>query len=174
MRALGPGSVSSVLKTALDVVFWALIIGASISFVAVAVALAFGGGNVRFQAPGLTLNSSEHLPIVAGGLVVALLTVGGLLIIMQALRRVFHTLTIGEPFQHANVTRLRVIGFALAALEAISYVARIGLGSALPAEADRIDWWPNFTAWFAVLVVFVLAEVFREGTRLRREADLTI
>jgi Protein of unknown function (DUF2975) len=35
---------------------------------------------------------------------------------------------------------------------------------------------PNFnlTAWFSVLVVFVLAEVFREGARLRREAELTI
>jgi hypothetical protein len=32
----------------------------------------------------------------------------------------------------------------------------------------------NLTAWFSVLVVFVLAEVFREGARLRREAELTI
>ena len=35
--------------------------------------------------------------------------------------------------------------------------------------------WPiDVTAWFAVLIVFVLAEVFREGARLRREAELTI
>ena len=34
--------------------------------------------------------------------------------------------------------------------------------------------WFNPTAWFAVLVVFVLAEVFREGARLREEAELTI
>jgi hypothetical protein len=35
---------------------------------------------------------------------------------------------------------------------------------------------PDFslTSWFSVLVVFVLAEVFREGARLRREAELTI
>ena len=32
----------------------------------------------------------------------------------------------------------------------------------------------NLTAWFAILVVFVLAEVFREGARLRREAELTV
>jgi hypothetical protein len=32
----------------------------------------------------------------------------------------------------------------------------------------------SLTAWFSVLVVFVLAEVFREGARLRREAELTI
>ena len=32
----------------------------------------------------------------------------------------------------------------------------------------------NLSGWFAVLVVFVLAEVFREGARLRTEAELTI
>jgi hypothetical protein len=32
----------------------------------------------------------------------------------------------------------------------------------------------NLTAWFAVLVIVVLAEVFREGARLRSEAELTI
>jgi len=37
-------------------------------------------------------------------------------------------------------------------------------------ESDNV----NLTAWFAVLVVFVLAEVFREGARLRRDAQLTI
>jgi hypothetical protein len=32
----------------------------------------------------------------------------------------------------------------------------------------------SLTTWFAVLVIFVLAEVFREGARLRGEAELTI
>ena len=32
----------------------------------------------------------------------------------------------------------------------------------------------NLTAWFAVLVIVVLSEVFREGARLRRDAELTI
>ena len=32
----------------------------------------------------------------------------------------------------------------------------------------------NLTTWFAVLVIVVLAEVFREGARLRGEAELTI
>jgi hypothetical protein len=32
----------------------------------------------------------------------------------------------------------------------------------------------SLSSWFSILVVFVLAEVFREGARLRREAELTI
>ncbi|MGH6966531.1 MAG: DUF2975 domain-containing protein, partial [Phenylobacterium sp.] len=48
-----------------------------------------------------------------------------------------------------------------------------GLGPLMPL-IKRNE--PNFnlTSWFSVLVVFVLAEVFREGARLRREAELTI
>ena len=32
----------------------------------------------------------------------------------------------------------------------------------------------NLAVWFAVLVIIVLAEVFREGARLRQEQKLTI
>ena len=32
----------------------------------------------------------------------------------------------------------------------------------------------NLSGWFATLIVFVLAEVFREGARLRAEAELTV
>jgi hypothetical protein len=43
-----------------------------------------------------------------------------------------------------------------------------------PGEVRTIEASLNLTTWFAVLVIFVLAEVFREGARLRNEAELTI
>jgi len=77
-----------------------------------------------------------------------------------------------DPFHPQNVKRLRLIGLMLAALELGRY-AVWGLSPLMP-WVRRVE--PNFnlTAWFSVLVVFVLAEVFREGARLRREAELTI
>ena len=62
---------------------------------------------------------------------------------------------------------------ALGLLEIARYPmtpARRAAGRARGAPAGGL----NLTTWFAVLVVFVLAEVFREGARLRREAELTI
>ena len=41
-------------------------------------------------------------------------------------------------------------------------------------RCNEADGGISITAWFAVLVIFVLAEVFREGARLRNEAELTI
>jgi len=95
------------------------------------------------------------------------------LIIVQRLRKIFGTMTVGDPFHPENVRRLRIVGLFLGLLELSRYVFgivhRIALHEPAP-QADNI----NLTAWFAVLVVFVLAEVFREGARLRRDAELTI
>ncbi len=176
MRAIGPGSVSSILKTALDVVYFVLWV-----FVAVAAALAvvaavtpssldFDRGELgdRLSDPNLLT------AVIAGGMALLFLLLGAFLVIVERLRRIFGTLTAGDPFQPENVKRLRVIGLALAGLELISYAVRLLVAWAIPDAVERVSVLPNLTAWFAVLVVFVLAEVFREGARLRHENELTI
>ena len=70
--------------------------------------------------------------------------------------------------------RLRSIGVALAALEVFGYAARAVASGFFHIEFEPIYGLRAVTMWFLVLVVFVLAEVFKEGARLRREADLTI
>ena len=174
MRALGPGSVSSFLTIILDVVYGALWIGVVAVTLLVLAALLFS------FYPGLlddvSLSSSElaaRWPAVTGGLVAASLYMAGVLVIVGCLRRIFMTLTAGDPFHPDNVGRLRLIGAILAALELARYAVwaigtwlLVGVGKAQPNL--------SLTAWFSVLVVFVLAEVFREGARLRREAELTI
>ena len=71
------------------------------------------------------------------------------------------------------MARLRLIGLILAALELGRY-AFWAVSMWLPPGVAKDEPPLSLTAWFSVLVVFVLAEVFREGARLRREAELTI
>ena len=99
---------------------------------------------------------------------------GCILLIVRAQRQIFKTLTAGDPFQPTNVDRLRLIGLILAVLELGGYVIW-DVAERLPREIFR-DVQPDFrlTAWFAVLAVFVLAEVFREGARSRWEVELRI
>ena len=174
MRALGPGSVSSFLKIILDVVYMAVVVGlVAVTLLAVAALLfSFNPGllaNVKFSDGA---RFAERAPVVVGGLLAAGAYMAGVLVILGALRRIFMTLTAGDPFHPENVNRLRLIGLILAALELGRY-AVWGISAWLPWVRDVR---PSFslTAWFSVLVVFVLAEVFREGARLRREAELTI
>jgi hypothetical protein len=172
IRALGPGSVSSFLKVILDVAYYVL------WFFLVVVAIgALGLLLVSFDPQ--ILPSVVRIHVDAGGpqggalqLTGVGLYVIGVIVIVQRLRRVFGTMTAGDPFHPDNVRRLRVIGMVLALLEIDRYVFgaldRFVLHS--PSHGSGL----NLTAWFAVLVIVVLAEVFREGARLRRDAELTI
>ncbi len=180
MRALGPGSVSSFLKVILDVVRWVLVlsaIGVSVGIVA-CLLMSFNpellGGSVDIG--DIHIKGAWLGPIAAAALLAIDLYLAGALVIVGRLRRIFQTLIVGDPFHPANVRRLRIIGAALAALELGRYLfTGVGRLFAHSLRLARIDaGGVNLTTWFAVLVIVVLAEVFREGARLRGEAELTI
>jgi hypothetical protein len=175
MRALGPGSVSSFLKVILDVVYIGLWVGVVVvlAITSAAVLLSFNPDilpDVMVSAEAGEM--ARRGPVWAAGLAAAGVYMAGVLVIVGTLRRIFATLTAGDPFHPDNVGRLRLIGLILAGLEIGRYAFWM-VGAWLPG-VRAVE--PNFslTAWFSVLVVFVLAEVFREGARLRREAELTI
>ncbi len=181
MRALGPGSVSSFLKVILDVfhfVLWIALGGAAIAIVAVLL-LSFRpellGGHVWFD--DLHVQGPWLGPIAATALTVAALYIAGAIIIVGRLRLIFRTLIAGDPFHPENVRRLRIIGLTLAVLELGRYAAAAlshTIAHFLPTAHIHFGGGVNLTTWFAVLVIVVLAEVFKEGARLRGEAELTI
>jgi len=177
MRALGPGSVSSFLKVILDVVYFALWAGVGVAGLLTLAAFLIAFNPELLSHIQLTTADGAEImsrgPVVAAGLLAATLYMGGVLVIVDRLRRIFSTLTAGDPFHPENVTRLRVVGLMLAMLELGRYAVWTVSAWLMPA-VNEVEPTFSLTAWFSVLVVFVLAEVFREGARLRREAELTI
>ena len=182
MRTIGPGSIASLLKIALDVAYAAL----WVSLIAVLFAAAAGLLALPFLATHLDLNGTlnggktsaatplRHWPMLLGAAVAVAAYVSVLLVIFFRLRQVFATLILGDPFRPENVGRLRIVALGLIALEVAGYLVRLALVWAIPDRNDTLDFSLNLSGWFAILVVFVLAEVFREGARLRRDAELTI
>jgi len=177
MRALGPGSVSSFLKIILEVVYVGLWVGVSVvSLLAVAALLLSFDPELltsRIHISDAADEIARSGPLLAGGLAGMALYLGGLMIIVERLRRIFATLTAGDPFHPENVLRLRVVGLTLAGLECGRFLFS-ALVTWLAPGSKIIQGSFTLNTWFSVLVVFVLAEVFREGARLRREAELTI
>lgn len=176
MRALGPGSLSSFLKAVLDVVRILLMV----LLVVLSAGLLYGilaafnpqmpfAERVHFQG----LDRLQAWAVVLVRTLTAVLFVGGVLVIVIRLREIFATLKAGDPFHPENVTRLRVVAGGLAWMEVVRYTVWT-LGALLPPQAAPERPNLSLTAWFSILVVVVLAEVFREGARLRREAELTI
>jgi hypothetical protein len=178
MRALGPGSVSSLLKLALDVIafiLWAALAGLIVAaFVAILLPVDLGVWRKVIADEGKLGALQASGPMFAAGLLALAIYLGVVQYIVQRLRLIFATMTVGDPFRPDNVRRLRAIGVGLAALELINYATPMISNFAFKSQVRAVHWSVNLTAWFAVLVVFVLAEVFREGARLRSEAELTI
>jgi hypothetical protein len=176
MRTLGPGSVSSFLKIILDVTWfllWALLTLLALAGV-VMLLLSFNTDLIARINISTDIGDADTAgPTLAAALFGGALATGGWLLIVGQLRRIFKTLTAGDPFHPDNVGRLRLIGLVLAALALGTYLYTMVTVLLLPG-AQKFEAGFSPTTWFSVMVVFVLAEVFREGARLRNEAELTI
>jgi hypothetical protein len=99
----------------------------------------------------------------------------GIAYVCSQLRRILSTLAEGDPFVPENGPRLTRIAMAIAAIEIIRTLATL----IIDATVDLGDHYVasisfNLTVWGAVVVLFVLAQVFREGARLREEQKMTI
>lgn len=100
--------------------------------------------------------------------------------VLGQLRAVFRTLREGQPFVPANATRLRRVAYGVIlgeiARSAIVFFENYYAMTHFTAEGLRFDARPdlNVSAIFLGLIILVIAEVFRAGTRLDEEQSLTV
>jgi hypothetical protein len=85
------------------------------------------------------------------------------------------TVRAGDPFVAANAVRLQAIAWAMLALQLLSIViGAIGKAVSSPAHPVDLDAGFSINAWLAVLLTFLLARVFAEGTRMRDDLEGTV
>jgi hypothetical protein len=96
-------------------------------------------------------------------------------VVLQRLLAIVDTVRTGDPFVAANATRLQAIGWALLALQLLSLVIDAIAGTiSSPAHPHDVDAGFSIAGWLAVLLTFLLARVFAEGTRMREDLDGTV
>lgn len=88
-----------------------------------------------------------------------------------ALAQMLRSVLDGDPFAPANAVRLRMIGWAMLALQLCDVVMGAAIWWAQAKGIETIGWQPALIGWLGVLVAFVLARVFATGTRLRDETE---
>ncbi|XBQ16789.1 MAG: DUF2975 domain-containing protein [Oceanicaulis sp.] len=183
MRTLGPGSLASILKLLLDVAFYVL--WAVLGLASLIVVLIVFGGLYRLAGFGSALprGLEQFLEMeMVLAFPMAIVALAALIFIIDRLRRIFKTLINGDPFVPENAIHLRAIAIGIGVYQILNYASHGVLSlvftlSGRPVESGaRVvsEFNLNLGAWFAVLAFFVLAEVFREGARLRDEQKLTI
>ena len=95
--------------------------------------------------------------------------------VLKRLLAIVETVRAGDPFVAANAQRLQVIAWALLALQLLSIViGAIAEAVSTPAHPLDVDAGFSINAWVAVLLTFLLARVFAEGTRMREDLEGTV
>ena len=95
--------------------------------------------------------------------------------ILKRLVAMVETVRAGDPFVAANAYRLRTIAWALLGLQLISMViGAIGEAVSTPAHPLHLNAGFSASGWITVILIFVLARVFAEGTLMREDLEGTI
>ena len=96
-------------------------------------------------------------------------------VILKRLLAIVETVRGGDPFVAANASRLQAIAWALLALQILSLViGAIAKAVSTPAHPLDIDAGFSINGWLAVLLTFLLARVFAEGTLMREDLEGTV
>ena len=179
MKAIGRGSLAAGLRVLLDILRIVLWIVLAIAGVLAALGVYVYAAQPADDVLGMHIERIDPWYVTSLSFLVAIGALAAALIVVDRLRRIFATLSAGDPFVPENADHLRVIAIVLAVFElarlilnAVSAGLTRGLAPNDPTLAPAIEL--NFLVWFGVLSLIVLSEVFREGARLRADQQLTI
>ena len=95
--------------------------------------------------------------------------------VLKRLLAIVETVRAGDPFVAANADRLQAIAWVLLALQLLSMVVgAIAKAVSTPAHPLHFDAGFSISGWLAVLLTFLLARVFAEGTLMREDLAGTV
>jgi Protein of unknown function (DUF2975) len=122
--------------------------------------------------------SPEAARLVMGLRAVAVLGLAAIplhYVVLKRLLAIVDTVRTGDPFVAANANRLQAIAKALLGLQLLSVViGTIGKAVSTAAHPVHLDAGFSISGWLAVLLTFLLARVFAEGTLMREDLEGTV
>ena len=175
MKLIGKYSAASALRWCLGFVNVFVMIAACfmafVAFLSLFVPdLASGfldGLNDAREDPSRRLAVVERLTLLG-----AFLACGFTWWVINRLRAILLSVNRGDAFERANVKRLQAVGFGLLGIQ----LTAILLAVVAPLSIDQAptDYDIGLGSWLGILVVFILAEVFRQGSAMRDEQLSTV
>jgi hypothetical protein len=172
MKAIGKGSLASILAAGLHIIrivlfvafFGLCIAAAALPLAPLLVEAVEKIKGVHLDAD-LDTSAADYLKILSH-----FVTVGVMLYIVNRLLEILRTLRFGSPFVRENADRFKRVGFALLIGEGAKFgFSFVGMIFDVDLDLDM-----ELTTWVAIIAVFVLAEVFHEGAKMKEEQDLTV
>lgn len=113
------------------------------------------------------------LPLLRIWMVLTVPAIAAVHILLSRLLDMVATVRAGDPFVPENAVRLKTIAWCLVALELFHLVCG-AMAGLMNAAGSNIAWSFSAGGWVAVVLLFVLARVFEEGTRIRADLEAMI
>ena len=127
-----------------------------------------------FRALGVRPDGSAT--VIFWGRIVMVIGIGSVpftYIVLTRLLAIVETVRLGDAFVAGNAARLKTMAWALLGLEVL-HLAVGAVAVALSNTQMDLDWSFSVTRWLAVLLLFVLAQVFDDGARMRDDLKGTV
>jgi magnesium-transporting ATPase (P-type) len=121
------------------------------------------------------LDTSALLPRLLAVFAFAIVMMGIVWTMMKRLLAMINSVEAGDPFIIENAKRLKAIGWMMVALQVLAFpLALVARNTAdLFGEHDvNLDFSVN--GLLAILLVFILADVFKRGAEMREELEGTV
>lgn len=113
------------------------------------------------------------VPVLRIWIVLTLPMVAAVHVLLSRLLAVVETVRSGDPFVPENAARLKTIAWCVLATQLLDLTNGV-MAATLNAAGSNVDWKFSVTGWVAVVLLFVLARVFEEGTRMREDLGTMI
>lgn len=113
------------------------------------------------------------IPVLRTWMLLAIPALAAMHILLSRLLDMVATVRAGDPFVPENAVRMKTIAWALLAVQLFG-LASGAFAGAMNAAGSNIQWSFSLTGWVAVALLFVLAQVFEEGTRIRTDLGAMI
>lgn len=119
------------------------------------------------------IDAAWLMPVLRFWLLLTLPMVAAIHILLSRLLAVVETVRSGDPFVPENAARLKTIAWCVLVTQLLELAYGV-MAALLNAAGSNVEWKFSLTGWVAVLLLFVLARVFEEGTHLRDDLETMI
>ncbi|MES2001053.1 MAG: DUF2975 domain-containing protein [Pseudomonadota bacterium] len=167
-RALGVSFTLLSVMRVLNLVAGAILVASFLaSFLFEPVFLDFFGKEPSRLNPGLLIGTLRLW------MVLGLPMIAAVHVLLSRLLSMVETVRLGDPFVPENAVRMKTIAWCLLAVQ-ILHLSFGLMAAIMNAAGSRIDWTFSITGWVAVVLLFVLARVFEEGTCIRADLEAMV
>lgn len=113
------------------------------------------------------------LPILRSWMLLTVPAIAAIHVLLSRLLDMVETVRLGDPFVPENAVRMKTIAWCILGLQLFD-LACGAMAAAMNAAGSNMNWSFSVTGWVAVVLLFVLARVFEEGTRIRTDLEAMI